>query len=201
MAKITKLVSQKRSGRVNVYLDDKFAFGVNNNLIIDFGLYAGKELSGSYVIKIKEAENFSLALSSAFRLLSVRQRSEAELKKRLLTKYTDSTVNEVFKKLSDYQMISDLEFARTWIEERKNKKGKKALIYELKNKGVKSEIYMPIINAITIEEEQMFAQRVFEKKFKKVALKSKTEIEKTQRFLLARGYSFDVIKKVIDEYR
>ena len=44
--KITRLVRQKKNNqRVSIYLDDQFAFGVYEDLILLHQLYKGKELT------------------------------------------------------------------------------------------------------------------------------------------------------------
>ena len=60
---ITKLSIQKRNpGRVNVYLDGKFAFGIPKDTAA--GLKTGQELTESEIEKLQERDQEDRALSS-----------------------------------------------------------------------------------------------------------------------------------------
>ena len=44
MPKITKIEPQKRKGRVNIYIDEKFSFGISEILLIDYDLYEKRDI-------------------------------------------------------------------------------------------------------------------------------------------------------------
>ena len=79
------------------------------------------------------------AAGYAYRLLSIRPRSEKELKRRLFKKgFGQATVSEVISSLKDKRIIDDLKFSRLWIESRMrtSPKGDMLLRKELAQKGV-----------------------------------------------------------------
>ena len=42
---ITKIEAQKKKGRYNIYLNDAFAFGVDQATVVKFALFKGTELT------------------------------------------------------------------------------------------------------------------------------------------------------------
>ncbi|GAG50789.1 unnamed protein product, partial [marine sediment metagenome] len=77
------------------------------------------------------------AVTYAYRLFSVRPRSEKELRERLSGKgFGGATACKVISFLKDKNIIDDLRFARLWVESRMraNPKGDMALERELRQK-------------------------------------------------------------------
>lgn len=199
MSKITAIETQKRSGRVNIYLDGIFAVGIDEKLLVDFNLYKDRELSEAEVKELKEAENLSKCLTKAYRFLSFRARSKAEMEKKLLEKFSPETVQKALKKLADYNYINDAEFARAWVETRKSGRGKRMLAFELKNKGVAKETIDEALADLENAEELEHALSLVRTKPKYQNLERNEAYQKVGSFLSRRGYSYDTIKEVINE--
>ncbi len=199
MSKITAIETQKRSGRVNIYLDGEFAVGIDEKLLVDFNLYKNRELSDNEAKELKEAENLSKCLAKAYRFLSFRARSEAEMEKKLLEKFNSDTVKKALKKLTDYNYVNDKEFTRAWIETRKIGRGKRMLSFELKNKGVAKETIEEELAGLENDEELKHALSLVRSKSKYQNLDRNQAYQKVGAFLSRRGYNYEIIKKVIDE--
>lgn len=197
--KITAIKPQeKRKNRASIFLDGSFAFGVSENIVADFGLYAGKELGQKDLETIKDAENLGKAMEKAYRLISFRQRSAKEITERLGEKFEKATVEKALTKLKDYGYLNDKAFAESWVEERKVKKGKKALYFELLKKGINKEIIEEVLMNLDVEEEVKNATEAIKKKKTYLNLPEPERRQKITAFLARRGYSYDVIKKTYD---
>ncbi|MCJ7742988.1 MAG: regulatory protein RecX, partial [Dehalococcoidales bacterium] len=84
MGKITALRTGKgRSQRVNIYLDGKFAFSLDSEVVAREGLQTEQSVSAEQVEVRVESDQHQRGLSAATRYLSFRPRSESELKDRL----------------------------------------------------------------------------------------------------------------------
>ena len=80
--KITALKLQKRNkDRVNVYLDDEFAFGLSR--IVAAWLRTGQELTEEKIAELQAQDNVEVALQRALNFLSYRPRSEEEVRRNL----------------------------------------------------------------------------------------------------------------------
>jgi regulatory protein len=81
----------------------------------------------------------TLVLEAALRFLEARQRSAAEVRRRLLTHgYRADLVEGCVERLTDLGMIDDAAFARAWVEsrDRARPRGERALRQELARKGI-----------------------------------------------------------------
>jgi regulatory protein len=200
--KITCIESQKkRRGRVNIYLDDEFAFGLDEKMIIDHNLYKGLELCPLDIKALKESDNLSKAMEKAYRLLSFRQRSKQEITDRLLEKFDERTTQKALEKLERYGYINDTEFARVWVSSRAAGRGKKALAFELKRKGVSKDIIEDSLANLSGDQEEDAAYKIVTAKSKYLGLDNKELYKKVAPFLASRGFSYETIKKVIDKLK
>jgi regulatory protein len=198
--KITKIEEQKKTkGRVNVYVDDEFSFGINANLLVDLDIYKGKEVSPAEIERYKESDNLSKCLSKAYRFLSYRPRSEKEMREKLLEKYDPEIVDEAIEKLREYKYVDDAEFSRIWAESRKSGHSARAISFELQKKGISKEIIESTIESLDKESEYQAAIDLVKNKSKYQNLSKEDAYKKVGGFLSRRGYSYDIIKKVISE--
>ncbi|HEX7401327.1 MAG TPA: RecX family transcriptional regulator, partial [candidate division Zixibacteria bacterium] len=141
---ITKIEAQKRRPhRCSVFIDGKFAFGVNDEIVAKFGLKKGQDVNEPTLKKILLGENENKAKETALRFLSFRRRTEKEIKDKLIQRgFDENIIKRTVEKLKEYDLINDLEFAIAWVKERLEYKprGKKLLRQELWKKGIKKEI-------------------------------------------------------------
>jgi len=199
MSKITAIEPQKRTGRVNIYIDNEFAVGIDEKLLIDFDLYKNKEINGRELDRLRNGVKDSQCLEYAYRLLTFRPRSIDEMEKKLLEKFEPNTVKTVVKKLIKYNYLNDKDFATMWVRERSVGRGRKALYFELMRKGISKEIAEDALNEITSETELETAIRLIKSKEKYKNLDHKSAYTKIGGFLARRGFSYEIIKKVINE--
>ena len=81
----------------------------------------------------------TLVLEAALRFLEARQRSAAEVRRRLMFHgYRADLVDDAIERLSELGMIDDAAFARAWVEsrDRARPRGERALRQELWRKGI-----------------------------------------------------------------
>lgn len=187
--KITKLTYQKKDpNRVNVYVDNKFAVGLDVNDLVKLGLYKDQEISSEELNKIIGESEFGKLFNTALNFLSYRPRSEWETRRRLKLKTKDQKlVDDVVEKLKSIGQINDGEFAKWFVEQRNTfrPKGRRAITMELRRLGVKTKIKNDI-------NEMELARRALKKYH---GDKSK---QKIQRFLASRGFGWQTIEDVVE---
>lgn len=86
-----------------------------------------------------EVEDPAVVLDAALRFLEARQRSVAEVRRRLTTAgYREELVTAALERLGDLGMLDDEAFATAWVEsrDRARPRGERALRAELRRKGV-----------------------------------------------------------------
>lgn len=200
--KITEIKSQKNENRVNVYLNNKFAFGTFKEIAYKYNLKKGMEIDEDFIENILKAEEQKKANNYALNLLNYRWRTEKEIKDRLTKKeYDEIIIKKTISYLKDHDFIDDKRFAEIYAEQRvKNKKlGNYRIKNELFNKGVSQEIIEDILEKYNDTEYER-ALELGKKKIKSYKNDDKQAIyRKLGGYLQRRGYSYDCVSRVLRE--
>lgn len=200
MAKITAITQQKRSSRVNVFINKQFAFGISKKTLVDFDLCSGKSLDEKEISKILKKDQFTKALEKSFRLLGIRPHSQKELEKKLKEKkFAPEIIKKTIARIKELGYLDDKKFAKAWLEARKlSHKGKYVVQKELKNKGVAEEIIKKTISSYAPKDEYKIALELAEKKVRSYKdLDKFKRKQKLAQFLARRGFGWETIIKVL----
>lgn len=202
MPVITSIKPQKSKKRVNIYLDEKFGFGLDLENYMKLGLKVEQELSEKEIKIILKKAEFQKALDKILRYATLRPRSEREFRNWLKKhKVHDSLHHELFDRLNRLELLDDIKFAKWWIGQRLefNPRGRRALASELKSKGVGSEIVNQLISeSVNQVDELRMAKGLEEKKKYKWEKLPKLEArKKMSEFLGRKGFGWEVIKKIL----
>jgi regulatory protein len=153
--KITGLKVQKRNpNRVNVYLDGEFAFGLAR--IVAAWLQIGQTLEDQKIAALQNQDEQEAACQAAMRLLDRRPHTAEEIRRKLYPKgYQPETVDAVLERLRNSGLVSDLQFARAWIENRAafRPRSHRAVALELRQKGVTEEDIQTALEGSAEEED------------------------------------------------
>jgi regulatory protein len=196
---ITALRTQKRNkDRVSVYLDGEFGFGLP--AIEAMPLKVGQQLTDEEIIQLQMKDEIERAYDRALNFLSYRPRSEAEVRRNLRQKDIESTVIEaVVARLTRAGLLDDQEFARYWVDNRTrfNPRGLRGLRYELRQKGISSAIIDEALATVDVESA---VRQAAEKGARRLSNLSPRDFRrKLQAYLKRRGFSYSVIKPVVEE--
>jgi len=146
-------------------------------------------------------DTFEKMYNKALRFLSYRPRSEKEVRERLRkAKTSEEIIEKIIIKLKEYNFLNDLEFAKSWVENRKklNPKALRLIKLELKQKGVSSNIIEAL--KLKTEADLGLARLITDRKVQKMKNLPKEEIQKKlYGFLARRGFNYDIIKQSVDE--
>ena len=133
----------------------------------------------------------------ALYFLSRREHSYSELLNKL-RRYSDDIdlIQQVLDQLKEQKLLSEERYIQSYLSSKANKYGITKLKYELSSKIDDSELINHIITESQIDQYEV-AFNIWKKKFNE---KPKTPKEQQQqmRFLLNRGFSFEIIQKVIN---
>src|SRR5699024_6299838 len=114
--KITKIETQKRrQDRVNIYIDDRFAFGLTDTLRYKYDLFKDKEVSQVFIDNVLNAEEQNKVIEYTLKFLSYRERSQKEVYDRLKIRgYDEDKINNAINYCLDKNYINDTRFAETF---------------------------------------------------------------------------------------
>lgn len=143
MPYITKISAQKNNTeRVNIFLDEKYAFSVDLDVLVQHDLKKGKELDEADIIDIQFGDAVKKGFQQAVDYLSYRMRSVKEVTDYLTKKEIPTpAISEIIHKLKHYKYVNDLEFAEAYVSTHRktNSKGPSVLKKELKLKGIEDD--------------------------------------------------------------
>ncbi len=132
-----------------MFLDGKFAISLDTEVAVKEGLKIGQELSDDQIKILVKDLGLARCLNVAYRYLSYRPRSEAELKQRLRYRgFEESQIKMVINKLKEQNLLDDTAFARFWKENREmfRPRSQRLTRLELRKKGVADEIIDEVID-------------------------------------------------------
>lgn len=190
---------ETRSGPVvRVFLDGRFAFSLDPVTAHQHSLAVGKVLSEAEAAQLEGQSALERALSAAYRLLTYRPRSEAELRSRLLRKGFDpATVEAALEKLRAQGLLDDLAFGRFWRESRQalSPRGEYLLRAELRQKGLSQEAVSEVLADFDEAESALKVARALRRRL------GSLPPEERRRWLWGqlarRGFAPDTIQQVV----
>ncbi|MFT3734899.1 MAG: recombination regulator RecX [Rhodocyclaceae bacterium] len=137
--------------------------------------------------------------STALRLLATREHSRKELQRKLQAKAEDGDdVEAVLDRMAETGLQSDERFAESFVRSRAGKFGAARIRRELGDRGVDGELASTALGEVLVDDELTRARSVWNKKFGQPPVDAK-EWAKQARFLQSRGFSADVIRKLLKD--
>lgn len=211
--KVTALETQKRdSSRLNMYIEEDFFCGISLNVVAQFGIYQGKELSEEELKEILNAELKARFFDRAVSYLIRSPKTEFQVRRYLkdltfkkkgkwfqdISKEELQSIEEnIVSRLLEYEYIDDKKYAQMFVESRiKNKpRGKNILFGELISKGVSRDTAQKVLGEM-VEDEYGILVATYRKRFKeeKISFEDRKKID----FLRRKGFNWDLIENFIN---
>ena len=181
-----------------MYVDDRYAFSLGYAQLLNQKLHSGLEISDERLAELKHISDFGKAYERALMYAMLRPRSIREMhnyarRKKIATEDAQA----IIAKLVDKQYVNDLNFARSWVENRlfANKTSKRKLQLELKQKGIADDIIHGALEAANVNDNNALAQLIAKKR--KLA-RYATDDQKLMRYLAGQGFGFEDIKLALE---
>ncbi|NLK38227.1 MAG: hypothetical protein GX299_09130 [Epulopiscium sp.] len=201
---ITAITPQKNNAeRASIFIDGEFAFGLSMQDVLYFKLKEQQEISKKTYTYIKEQLLYIKAQDAALHYISYQMRTESEVRKKLKTlEYGEDVIERVIDFLLKYRYVDDLSFAAAYIRQRKksNPKGRYALRYELRQKGVSEEVIDEALEEEPLDELDD-AVRLLQKKARNLDNIDEKATKRLGAFLQRRGYSYAIIKEAMQRVK
>ncbi len=191
---VTRLVQGKKNpNRVNLYLDDEFAFALSLDEVAKNGLKKNLVLTQAQIDKLKNTDESEYVYAKLLNFLSYRPRTVKEIRDRLY-KYgvkDESDQNNYISRLKGNGYLDDLAFAQWFVASREQNRPRslRHLKLELASHGVSHDL---ITLAISGQNDLNALNSL-------IAKKSSLPKEKLLAYLIRRGFAYDQIKAQLDE--
>jgi regulatory protein len=200
MPYVTAIKPQKNKKRVNIYLDGKFAFGIDLENLVKFKIKEGNFIEESEIEKIIGAAESQKIWDKLLRFSALRPRSEKEIEDWYKKKNVPESLRKKYlDKLKYLDFVDDFKFAKFWIEQRLSFKPKPVSILkqELRQKGVKQETIDEVLSDFKIDELKQ-AKNLLEKNQSRWKRLTPDQFKKkASGFLLRKGYNWEIVKEAL----
>ncbi|MBN2424444.1 MAG: RecX family transcriptional regulator [Calditrichaceae bacterium] len=201
---IDKIEKQKNKNIYHLYAENAILMTLTEDTIVKFNIYGGKEISQNQLDEIHDYDQTIQCVHQAYRFLSRRAHLVKEIERKLYKKsYSKTTINKAVAILKEKGYLYDEDFITMYIREEINIKRSGPLLIrkKLMEKGASREQVDKQIEQLYDEEKQKYnAGKLLIKKQMNKTTVTRTEIQKLQRFLLSKGYGWDVIHFCLDKY-
>lgn len=170
-------------------------------------------MSSPYPLPSTSESQGEQARALCLRLLTARARTRAELAGQLAKRgYPDDVSERVLDRLADVGLIDDRDFAEQWVRSRRVNagKGKRALVSELRTKGVDNEVIDAALADVDPESERARAEQLVVDRLRREKLTDDpgddARLARRLVGMLARrgygqGLAFDVVKVALANER
>ncbi|NLZ80995.1 MAG: regulatory protein RecX [Clostridiales bacterium] len=179
-----------------IFIDGECAFALYNGEIRKYQLKEDKELSSEDYEEILHEILDKRAKKRILYLLSDSAKTEYQLRKKLRNNfYPESSINVAIDYAKSYKYINDLDYARQYIECKKNKLSKRQIESKLKERGIPENILKLVFEGLHINEEEII-QAYLKKKNIDVESITPEEKKKVYGYFIRKGFSYEEIFKV-----
>lgn len=189
-------IQQQDKERVNVYLDGQFAFGLSR--LAAAHLKTGQVLTQAEIDALCAHDEVTRAVDYAARLLARRPYSSAEIRQRLgARRFSASVVDQALTRLTELGYVDDRAFARYWIEsrERSSPRGRQALRYELRQKGIADEVIESALAETNPLDSAVRAAQSAVRRWR--GLSRAAFRQKLGAFLSRRGFDYETVHEAV----
>lgn len=199
---ITKITTQKkRQDRYNIFLDNVYAFAVDEQVFISYDLRKGLSLSNETIEEIISAEGYQKSYGMAIRYLGFRMRSIKEMETYLEGKEIGRLeIEKIIVALLDKNLLNDEQFANAFVKDRKNQtiKGPIVISRELREKGISEKLTSQALAHYSYEEQYekvlKWAKKQEERRSNDSHRKQKDQIKLK---IMQKGFNGDIVNDVL----
>lgn len=195
---VTKIEAVTKT-KFKVYVDEEFAFVLYKGELSRYHIAAGEEISDTLFLKIKNEVILKRAKLRALHLLNDMDRTEAQLRTKLKQGgYTQEMTDKALEYVKSFGYIEDEGYARRYILSRQDRKSRKEIYAGLLQKGVPKEQIEAAMEECCGQSKELEAVRTLvQKKHFNGKTASDAERQKMYGYLARKGFSYDIIRQVI----
>ena len=195
---ITPQVKDKR--RCNIFVDGRFCCGLTLEATVKNRLKVGQTITPERLAEIQLDSEKNTAFDKALTHISATQKTEKQVREFLQGKgYLPAVVDYAVEKLRSYNFLNDGQYAESYVESISKRKGSKLIRMELRSKGVSETEIDAALDALPVEQEIETAKGILEK-YMRGKVCDKTTLQKAFRYLLGKGYDYEVVKSALTEF-
>lgn len=200
MPRLTRITETKR-GQYALFLDDEFAFSLDEDTFAAAGLHAGDELTEPAVAELRRKSDARRALDKAMDLLALRDHAAGELYAKLCRRFDPHTAAAAVARVGELGLLNDAGFARRRAAELlRKRKSRREILQDLAAKGIDRETAAEALAALMPADGEedpdlASARALVERQYARKLAEGKTQ--QVMAALARRGFSHAVIRAAV----
>ena len=196
MPEITSIEPQiKDKTRCSVFVDGRFYCGIKLEVAIKFHLKAGMHIEKSELDKIQLETEKAQAMDKALTHLSATMKTGKQMRDFLAKKgYVQAVCDYVIERLEYYGYVNDEAYCKAYISSVSGM-GKRAIEAKLLQRGIAKSTVEQALEDVEEDEDEVVALL---EKYLRGKEKNKENLYKGCRYLVSKGYSYDVAKNACE---
>jgi regulatory protein len=195
---ISDIQQQKNNpNRYSIYVDDKYAFPLSANALLDTGLHRGQELTEEELTATRTKAELMRGYDQALNYIALRKRTNREVGDYLKRKeYGQEAIDQIIEKLMDARLLDDTDFAESFVRDRQllKPRSKRQLTAELRKKGADRESIEAVLANVSTDDELAALREVINKKLTRYS-----DQQKLIRYLQGQGFAYSMIKQALNQ--
>jgi regulatory protein len=169
--------------------------------VLAAGLKVGSVVDETKLLSVAFDSDVDAAFNKCIDLLARSLKTERQIVTYLTGKgYSDEVTAVVVGKLKGYHYIDDVKYAQLYTAQNSTSKGARRIKLELGAKGIDRQLSDAAADSIDAEKSADTARQLAEKYMKNKNTDVKMLV-KLQRYLLTRGFEYEVISSIVNGYR
>jgi regulatory protein len=204
--RITRLEPDRRDPeRTRVFVDGVERCSLATELVLSSSLRVGEPVSEAALDALLGDDEPFRARAAALSLLAVRQRSRAELRRRLRAKgFGAAVVEACLERLESLRLVDDAAFAGAFARDRIRfrPQGAQRTVRELRGRGVDEDTALEAVREARTEEgagEADLARQAAAKWRRRAGEAPESARRRLYGFLARRGFDPEVVREVVEE--
>jgi len=186
--------------KAKVYIDEVYRFLLTNREINQYDIFIGKNIDDIVLDEILNECILKKAKKKAMDLLTVRDRTENELRRSLKTShFTEDIIKLAIAYVNQYNYLDNKRYVENYLTYRSEGKSLKMLKYELKEKGIPETLFMEVLEAYDHNDIRNI-KKILLKRYGDAPVVSTPEKQKLINYLLRRGYHYTDIMDCIKDF-
>ncbi|MHB1865243.1 MAG: regulatory protein RecX [Candidatus Saccharimonadales bacterium] len=195
--RITKIAKIGKEDKFAVFVDDTLKIFLSGQSILDNELSIGKQISDDQIKELTKASNFDQLYLKALKYLSLRLRSEGEIRQYLKRKgATPDQQKSVITRLKAMDLINDERFTEAFVHDKLmvTPASKRKISYELKKKYIAENIIEHSLNNDQISDLDSLKKLIT---IKRRQSKYQDDL-KLMQYLVRNGFNYGDVKKILN---
>lgn len=198
---VTKLEPVTKT-KYKVFLDGEFAFVLYKGELSRYGIKEDAQIEDEVYERVMNEVLFKRAKLRAMHLLEDMDRTESGLREKLRQGlYPDAAIDKAIQYVKSFGYIDDLQYAKRFIESKKQIKSRREIYAQLNKKGVAQDLIdLAFEDCYETGGERDAILQIMRKKRVDPTQAGEDEMRRLYGYLARKGFRYDDIRQVIQNY-